>query len=761
MGKKNTNRLLIVIALLCAFFFLGCVKEQMIRPKGHEKIILTTAFDTDGDGVADTKFYEFQPITIGEGKGVVFQRMVVVGVEEYRIEIKQLKDISSEQINELENLLFQFEANMTDSERDCREATGLTFGSLSGRCSSIQACFAGCVSPQCAAFSRSSNMVGYWIKDFSDNSYKLKQKLKNIHTLLIALPNDMSLRKDILEDLNDVLNYVNRINSNPIMNPKTLGICHPIPYKVELIGKAMNMLGDYERKPESYRYAVFLKIYTPSETYKQIAVEDQIPQAIKTSILTFTKIEGQYTYSTVTGNISAKQLVLVSGLPEYLAYSIESKCPPREDALEMWLPPATTVKIFDPLQNQYVKIAFEGFKAIYTYFQDLDFYLAFGITSGIIISGIFFTIFTLRLFLALIIPIFKNQSLKESIADWLGAPFLYWKEYVVLLIFLGIITYITDQTLSDQKAISPLSIEAINERFGHWLGIIPTALAAITTTLIYILLENMLKTGLVLVLATPRRMVKENSQKANEIRLKTLKEDVNHLRAIIQKHKKQVDLSEEESLVASIPITRLEEMVAQGRNKEHVRAILEDYMKKVEKALLDAEEKIKIMEKYWENWVSYVKRKIRGRKVIPLSEFTTIPNKWRRWVLWQMIQRNCIVGWNVEGNVLKRIGESKEIMKEETKILEKKDGVLGIMKVENTKVKFALSKKGNSTVMKFLIKRINAYTENILRILKRNNKEFKLRMYGEKMQLIEKKNNERCSVIWGKEGIEKINESED
>ena len=701
MSKKNTNIPFIVIILLCAFFFLGCTKEEMIRPKGHSKIIFTTAFDTDGDTIADMKFYEFQPISIGEDRKVMFQRTMVVGTDKYKIKIKQLKNISSEQINELENLLFQFEANMTDGERDCREATGLTFGSINGRCSSIQSCFANCVSPQCAAFSSSSNMVGYWIKDFSDNSYKLKQKLKNIHTLLVALQNDMSLRKDILEDLNDVLNYINHINSNPIMNPKLIGICQSIPYKVELIGKAMGMLGDYERKAESYRYVVFLKIYTSSQTYQQIAVEDQIPQAIRDNILSFTKIEGQYTNSPITGNISATQLVLVSGMPEYLAYSIESKCPPREDVLEEWPLPATSVEVFDPLQNQYVKMAFEGFKAIYTYFQYLDFYLAFGITTGIIISCMFLIIFVFRIFLALIVPIFKNQSIKKGIVDWLGWPFLYWREYVVLLAILSIITFITDWVLSDHKKVYVLTFNAINERFSYHLPcVIPTVLATITTTLIYILFENMLRTILLLSLATPRKMIKENSKKANEIRLKTLKEDIDHLKAIIQQHKEQVDLSEEESLAESIPIDRLEEMVEQRGNEEHTKAILENYMKKVEKALLDAEEKIKIMDKYWEDWVSYVKKKIRRRNVVFLTEFARIPHKWRRWVLWQMIQRNCISGWNIEGNTLKRIGESKDIDEKDARIVREKV-VIGMMKINEEKVTMIFTKKGNSTVVKF------------------------------------------------------------
>ncbi len=755
----NRSRFLVFMLILASFFIFGCVKLVALNPPGQEQVKLVRPYDLDHDTQIDTVEYDYVPVSASEpdqATDIVLTRVVIANHYDYRLNPKAFHKLSSDDVKEIQTLVFDFEKSMMKSEQNCRMALGLSNNPLGPRCDTPESCFSSCSSPYCAAFSSDAKVVGFWIMDFADNDYALKQTLDDIDNLLLVLPHDPSVSDKLLKDLNKVLVYTVRINSNPVVNSKMFGLCAPLDFKTENIVKAMKIIADFERVPKSNEYIVVLKITALRKVHPQLQLRDSIPKNLTTSLLRFRKPSDEIRFSQLNGTVSFAKFSIAPGETKYISYAVITNPTPSFSVARSWSMAQLLTNRFSLTPGDLKDLAFSFLSEIYRPFSGISFQLGVGIAIGVAMSIGLFVVFLFRVVQIFLVARMTQTSVQYVIAEQFGNPWKYWYVHIPALVLSAALAFGLNIALGEKVPAAYLSSQLLVDHVKDVLSYVLVFFPAVFVIALYLLLENCFKSVLVILflgmsgftVEDVKKQKKERSRKANEIRLATIKANVAKLQELVKQYGAKVDLSEEKSIADAIPIELLEKRVKEESGLR-LQELLEDYVEKSDELVSRAEEKIELIRKYWEPWVAYVKGKIHGRDVVPLSELTFIPEKWRKWVIKQMIEKGKLGPWNLEGEVLKRVGQ-EEILQEAVKRGIPEELFLGGLRLVDGKVKAVMTRVGNSSVIRVLIKRITAYAENVLRILRRNNKVFRIKIYGVKYEVEIDNRQNICEAVWKK-----------
>lgn len=701
--------LLLVVLLL---LLQGCVVDSDISPRTTERVLSAVAQDFNLDNQTDFKAYLFRPVTVTSESGVniTFQKSVTAGEAETTIDIKSVNVLSDDDIASLETLMFQFDSDRKDKEIECKETLGLTGAGI--RCGSPKDCASICTGSLCKKYDYASELIGYWIYRFSQDEDAMDHDISELRDQLVALKDaSITQREMTMRKLNAVLDRTIAINTNPLLNENMFGICRAITYDNSKLKEMLDILGKYERTPNKYIYAINLKTTVKSRDYVELNVFDTLPKPMLSGLSSIQVPQEGGVYDAKANNISWRSIKASIYTDSIVGYTLQSNQNIREDIFENWPTPKVSMRVVSFTKNPVVSGIIEVSKQIYAATKGLGYYTALALIAGFWDIVIFFTILLLKIIIAGISTVISRTGLRDNLIAAYGKANIYWKEYAVFAVLFIAIGYgfmlfaakVSEDILNVDNIVRHLaeSIQGTLSMIFFFLGV----------HLIYSLAEDRLKGALA------GRAYYENildiSPKANELRLKKLKEKLKELEQALGKAGK-IDVGEERNILISAPLDRIEALIKTPGNEKAAKELIEVYTYKVESAIMHLEEKIRIFEEYWNEWNKEIRDKLAEQDNVPFSALSGIPSGWRSRAVNRYVVENPDEDLIVDGEGVRRLEASPE--KKGYEILKKmisKNEALGGVIFKKDGITSVHSSVGNKTLEGILSWKVSNYAKTL------------------------------------------------
>lgn len=702
-----------IIGIALALLLLhGCVVETDVSPGTSERVLSAGAQDFDQDSVTDFKNYVFSPVSVTaeSGANITFQKTATAGETQSALAINGTNALSQDDISSLETLIFEFDSDRLGKERECLETLGL--GGAGGQCASPDECAARCTSAQCKKYSYVSELLGYWIYRFSQDQQAMDNDVSDIRDDIVSIGAASSADKEIMmRKISSVLDRTILMNTNPLLNDNMFGACRPLNYDNEKLLRMLSILGNYERKPEGYTYAVNLKITVKSRDYSEVRISDTLPRPMLSGLTRIEVPQEGAVYYAKANNITWP--AVKSGIyTEYIVgYTFQGTQGIREDIFENWPTPRASMKIVSFTNNPVVKGVIEISKQIYSSTRWLGYYTALALIAFFWDACIMLAILAIKTIVASLSTAISRSSFRDNMVVMFGKANMYWKEYAVFaLLFLAI-----GYGLMLFSAKVPEDVLNIDNIVRHLAESVPGALSMVfiflALHLVYSLAEDRIKGALV------GRAYYENlldlSPKANALRLRKLKEKLAELEQGI-KDAGSVDVGEEKSVLVSAPVERIEAMMKKPSNGRAVKELIDMYIYKIEAAIIHIEEKKKIFGEYWGAWSSEIADRLSESDNVPFSALKGIPTEWRVKAVSRYVAENQEDGLIVEGQSIRRLEERPGKMEDEAlKKVITKDLAIGGVLFRNDAVAAARSSAGNKTLEAILSWKVANYAKTL------------------------------------------------
>jgi|GEM_PF-4742144 len=724
--RKRSVVGLFLISLL--FLFHGCVStyeyEVFNESKEHTHFSFTYNFDNEPD--LETVVLVYGPVK-WEDKNVVFQRVVYVYLNKAElIPVKFKTYYPSSDVKRMYELLSAFENSVISSERACRQNLGLG-ETFSITCDDASSCFAGCMTERCAQLSDSADEVGFWIKRFSDDSFALRRKVSEAKDMVSTLSVNPLNAKRVAEEVKDILVLVAHVRANPIQDQYGFNVCSPIRYNELPLKTLLKMLGEYKKDKKEYTYVVLEKVYSSSQFPFKAVIADRLPPELRLDTVSFEPLPSSH-YNKSFSSISYS-VFLSPHDTRFFTYSLTY---PSLITQLSFMSPKVEQKHRVSLLSSALTNTVAPFYAV---FYRLGFYVGLGVSIGVAIAVMLFVLFLARALSFLMFSFTNNEPVHVIITRFIKSSFHgvnFYRAVLVMAPVLLIVAFLLSPQFSKQP---PLTQAVIVEHLQRWDEFVVVAFSALSAVLFYVLLEAAMLYGMAKVfkVAIPSLFFEKKEKVANMVRLRTLKNTVNEIKDLVEKYNTKLKLDEEYEWLNSVNLDELEQLVAQKGESLEVKARLVTLLKEAERILLFLKEKVEVRNRYWHEWKAKIVELTHNRSIVPLSEFTFIPNNLRRWYVEQIIYFKLLKGWRLEGNVLKRGS---------VRLLKKEAGLRGVVEFKDWKVLSAALTEVNTTVLAAVATRVVQYVENLLRILHLTGKA-SISAYGKRFRVSVNKQGER------------------
>lgn len=679
-----------LITIFILIFFLGCVSDYQFSPE-KQKILGQKSKDVDGDGIAEYKILLFAPFygereTTYESSFFVMQKVIIASQSKTSLNIKNLLDKGAN--NQILSNWYTFVTSVENSNFNCAKEIGIT---LEVGCEDYEKCAWLCKSKLCEKYKNNPEVLGFWIKDFYDKNKNLNKKIEDVENLLVLERFKSKEEKEILlNKINEIIDLTVNIASNPIFDEWAFGICEFPSYENEKLNEIMKMLGEYERIPQSFQYNALIKFKIKGSEYTELTIVEKIPEPINLKIdkVNFLqkgseKVEDKIKWDSL--KISLRDEYIVS-------YSLDSKQNVREDIFYTWNPNFIKIKTVSIFSSPLIEsIAFIS-NNIYKSTKVLGFYIAIALVLTFWIILLFIGFLLFQILINTIVALFERKSLIEKIKESFGYANIYWKEHLILTLFLGVLGWIVSlnaQPYDEAELNMSIFNKMVNQNI---LGIISIFLYCITFVNTFMLIEDKIKA-----LIIGRRYYKpllETSKQANLIKLKKLEERLNTLKSMVESTK-EIDVSKERELVFTLPIEKISLMVEKNEDGSVVKSLLEENLAKVEEAIGSLEKKIETFNNYYQEWEREIYEILKNKKEVHLKELQNIPEDLKFSAVKKFVNKYKEYAIKGETIVLKE-KEGKEIVRElfEENIIE-----IGIrLKNDSVIESYSLGSKGLKNV---------------------------------------------------------------
>jgi len=706
----------VAVALVIFLLLLspGCIRERKVELGEYEKIYSVNVEDIDNDGVADVRYYKFSPYVVEEeGAKLTFTRILIVSPKESETTVYSVNDLSEQDASEMQSLLLSFSASKQENELRCKQNIGIGTGS----CTSVETCAEICTSPSCGKYKEyAKEPLGYSIYSFYSEISELNNLLSEVENALPTLPTASKSQKAlVLQKLDKILVLTMEINANPLMDKNAFGICIPINYDTEKIRQVMSKLGNSTRTITSYEYTVVLQVDSEEKgAYVETYVKDRLPNALSSSMIKLNLFQGGNVYEHAPVKIIWPAIKSTTYPKYFLLYSVVSTLEPREDVFERWSTPEITIRVISLETVPFFREAANITKDIFAKTAQYGYYIALAVSIA------FWSVLSLILlqlaksFISIVFAITDKKDIIREFRRSLGEANIYWGRYAlgaVLLLGAGYaLQHYVAKPVAEQELVFSNTLEYIGKDFGGFLAFLTFFLGI---NLLYIVIEDKVK-GLVGGKEYYRSIV-ELSPQANALKLKKLKELMEELRHEINVYnEKKIDTGREYDLLLSVPLERLERMIAENEDQRAVRDIINAYTEKIEDAKAALKEKEEISKENWPRWEAYILSLLEEGDAVALDTMISIPHPWRVWAATKFAEEHPEEGVVLEGEVLRKGMKGPEGMAESliSAMVKKRIATGGII-IKDGRILGGHFEKGKTNLLKVLMLKTMSEMESL------------------------------------------------
>jgi hypothetical protein len=700
------RRLLLLLVLVSIIGF-GCIEEKGYPSANAERLVAAQSVDLDADGSPDYMVYGFAPVAL-QDVNMTAQRQVTVAIETNATYSAINENITDVDLLIADQSLDEFSKSRTQSDTACSNSIGLMNVVCSDAATCSRLCSSASVRCKRIASAYEDALAGAMISYVQDNN-EIRSLILDARRKVVTLRSaPESEHDDFLQKTRSIVYKIASINANPLYTDADLALCEHSDFGISDLIAAAGMVGNYSAANTSYTYRVIISLKpTQQKASGQIGVEvggvtftDRLPRSAVphadsiSSIQEITTTQDQL--NTVVSLVSQK----TANEGYMLIYEFKSDQPPQA-VIQYLKNPELKIRRINlsaliPVNFLYAKLA--GIISNY--------YIAIGLTAGIVLSALLVVYNAFVLLLTLISEKAAGASLVMGFRRAFGRTDVRWKTDALLaILFLGAGIYIS--TFMAQVPLAPPSLmDSLDFLLKTDMGLLGTAFVAIGFVLAYLTLDNFAK---ITILEKAYGMVIKQEKDMFLAKVAALKDRMAQLTLLIDEYgKEDFDISKEYDVLTSMKAENIDALSKDmtGRTK----ALIEEDLSKVENAASSLKERKRIADENWQKWKDAISKALEEQGEVHPSSLVTVPASLRAWALARYAKEAGTEGVSMDREVLKRKKISAESL---VRDMINKGLLKGAIVIKQDKIVTAEFAEGSGTVVSVLALKLRMYLQSL------------------------------------------------
>jgi len=640
-----TRSMLPIFLAILLFASFGCITENRIAPIKKETIQSRELVDLDGDGIFDYGVYEFSEIN--EQNVKIKRRLSVSTVTSaHYTSYEFLTDLS---LLKTDGYLETFSREKKIDENFCANRIGIP--SIS--CIDVRTCANLCSanSMTCKKIaSEYPDLLGGSMLYFVQDTHEIDNAVFEARNLVLKLRTASDDEKNVyLGKLRDITAKIASINANPLIFHPKLNLCPHANYGIGNIVNASKEIGNFSTEVTGYNYIVTLEVEPLikedlGSNMNGITVEDAIPVDVVSDPNALSS------HQSITSAANGSKIMVgwssskASDAGYILYYKFSSDKPPEEVA-DSFVAPTVTIKTLDlsalgPTNSLFV--LFYGITNNYP--------LSLGFAVGLTFVFIFFVYTILVLAINIVTASISGAGVAHGIKAAFGKVRVRWQIDGAAALFLLIAGFYISMFLAPPSLQSLTLISSFYFIISEPLAFAGFALILLGSIIGYSAVENLVK---ITILERIYGVSVRAERGAYLKDIATLKEKINLLKKMVKDYAAEdFDVSEGYDAISSIPAEKIKEL--EKKMTVYSRAMLDDYLSRINIAIEKLEQKKKLADENWPAWKEAIVKMLTEHNEVHASALVAIPESLRAWALTRYMKENIEEGLVLEGMAIKR-----------------------------------------------------------------------------------------------------------
>ncbi len=644
MKSRSILTLMLGILLLSSF---GCVGEKTFSSNRIETQLSSDFTDLDNDGLWDYAVYEFSEVR--EDSSLKIKRRFSVStatVSEYTSLKENLTDID---LLTADDYLEDFTVEKNIAEERCEQNIGLISFSCADVATCAKMCSANSITCKDIASKHEDFLGGSMVYFVQDNS-RTGSLIREARTRVLGLRTAPAEEKnDYLSKISEAISEVASLNTNPLVFHPALDLCEESDYGVENLVTAAEAFGEYSTEVVEYNYIMTVEVESLEEAagigsgISGIVVEDNLPVSLLPSPQSISSYQ-DIAVSTKGENVDIRWTSSASSDSYVMYYKFTTDKPPEEIAAILTTP-SVSVKTID--------LSFlEPVNLLYAVFLDFtgNHYIAIGLAAGIFFSVIVFIYTFLLLVINIIQAKLGGRKFSIAVKKAFGKTQVNWKVDITASIALLIAGLVVSTALAPELLIEMDIMALAGYLITEPVALIAAILVFLGVLMGYLALENFVK---IIMLERIYGVTIREERGAYLAKISELREKLDTLQKLIDRSRAdEFDVSDEYDVLTSISKTKL--TTFEKKMTPRTKALVEEYLSRVESAIEKLEDKKKMADENWSAWKGEIAKMLSERNEVYASSLTSIPSSMRIWVLNRYNKETEEEGLIFERDVLKK-----------------------------------------------------------------------------------------------------------
>jgi hypothetical protein len=702
----------LLIILIMALLFYGCVEERQVSITGYEQIESITGTDITGDGVNDIKIYTYNAKEINEEIGLYMRKTVTTYPVSYSAQLTTYPPVTGMELQGIKSNIGEFKSTKASGESACFSKLGISKDS----CGDESSCIERCTTSTCEkVVEYNEESFGHELYLFSYNTGELDQLITEVEaTGSITSQED----KDAMADkLANMLAATAKLQGSLLFRADAFGACTTPNYDTSKIRAAISELGEYELEAGSYEYKVAILLDGGDEDeFLELYMRDSPPILVSVEQFSLDVLGNGKIYEKEPLTVGWDG-VEVNSPHRLVYYDFVSTTEPSEEVMAKWRYPSvrernlTALKYINQIyENPVGQFIFGVSAAVFSIFLFLGYYAAIGAAVALWVVMLFILLLLFETLYHVIRAAMDKKSIKEVLMDSFGAPMPDWKTYVIVGAVLVLAAVLVNMFYTTPVEFRLFEMEALITNLGSdFVGAVVVVLFVIGVYTLFLVLEDILKG---LMIGKDYYELKGATKEDNLAELAQLRETWQALRMRVEDLSKTgMVVTEEYAVIVSVPVERLEQMIESGK-QGMAKQLIRFNQERLETLDGRLDEKVNVMNEKWPEWKEELAKAVAGNDTVPLNTLLFIPMQWREWAVEKYISENRTKGYVLENEVIvKREVKVDELLTKKLKDLLKKKTVNDAVLLSQDLEVFNSFHKGKKTVVDVLFLKLKSYVE--------------------------------------------------
>jgi len=681
-----------------------------------EAVSQTDGTDLDSDGSPDYIIYGFSPSAYKDA-GMTVERQVTVTVETTSVYTGITPNLTDVDLLIADQSMEEFSKSRIQADTACSQSIGLSNVVCSDVATCSRLCSSASIKCKRIAAAHEDVLAGSMISYVKENN-DIRSLLLDARRMVLNLREGTDEERDtFLGKTRDIVARVAEINANPLYTNGDIALCQHadfgvVPYLVE----AAQKVGPYETQNTSYRYHVMLSVKPQTKTSSSdlgievagVSLGDSIPASAVLDMESISSIQ------TISAAASGSTVLVNWTSPKpskegYLLYYDFRSTEPPETVIPALKSPDLRVRNINlvPLApTNFILVTINGILGNY--------FIAYGAAIGFTLAMIFFLYNVFILAFTMLSEKAAGATFTTGFRKAFGRTDVRWRtDIVVAIVFMAAGFYVSS-AWATQPASPPPLLESFDVLIRSDMGVISIGLTVIGIIMLYFALENFLK---ITILERAYGMVIRQEKDMFLAKAANLKERLKELEALVEEYTKDdFDVSKEYDVLTTVKADKVDVLTKDMSARS--KALIDDYMARVEAALSGLKGRKKLADENWPRWKDNVAKLLDEQGEVYTASLITIPASLRGWALGRFAKETGMEGLSFDRDAIKKKKVSPEQLVQD---LVGKGLIKGAIVFKQDKVVFSEFAEGGTTIMTALGLKLLGYLRSLSRNLGQHN----------------------------------------